>query len=148
MPGLQLPSRITEAADPDEADTVYDSCALFLRERTRDSKAFPLVFAENISYGMCRNLWGMKPAGIALSAIGVIASVLALILQTTESQIPPFPLVATVTNALMLVFWLLRISSDWVRMPAFAYAERLLATCDSLPMPVSKPSASPSVPTE
>jgi hypothetical protein len=32
----------------------------------------------------------------------------------------------------MLVWWLLRITSNWVRLAAFAYAERLLGTCDTL----------------
>lgn len=146
IPGIQLPSPIIEATDPQEADSIYDSCALFLREKTRNKKDFPLVFSENVSYGMRRNLWGMKPAGIALSIAGVTASMLATILETKPGHIAAFPAVATLANSLMLTFWLVRITPEWVRVPAFSYAERLLAACDSLPMPVSRPSgAQPSL---
>lgn len=148
MPDLRLPSRLEEATDPDEADAVYDSCALYLREKTRDTKAFPLVFSENVDYGMRRNLLGMKPAGISLSIAGLVAAMLATILGTKDGQLPAFPALATLANAFMLTFWLVRITPEWVRVPAFAYAERLLAACDSLPMPVSRPSGAHSVSTE
>lgn len=145
LPGTRMPNRLSEGVDPTEADQIYDSCVHFLRERTRDKAAFPLVFAENVNYGMRRNMWGMKPAAIVLCVVGLIASTLATILKY-DGQLPAVPAIATVLNAAMLAFWLLRITPDWVRVPAFAYAERLLSACDSLtPAPAPRPSG---VPTE
>jgi hypothetical protein len=135
VPGMHLPSPETEAANPDDADAKYDSCVTFLREKTRDSKAFPLVFAENVNYGFRRNLWGMKPAGIALSAVALVGSCIAAVINRKEGVPPLLPMLASFVNGLLLVWWIFRINPAWVRVPAFAYAERLLATCDLLRAP-------------
>ncbi|NQU25654.1 MAG: hypothetical protein HQ567_30575 [Candidatus Nealsonbacteria bacterium] len=132
VPDMSLPTPAEEAADPVKADAKYDSCALFLREKTRDKKAFPLVFAENVNFGFRRNLWGMKPAGIGLSALAVVVAIIAAIINSENGRPPALATVATVVNGLMLVWWVLRINVDWIRIPAFAYAERLLSACDVL----------------
>jgi hypothetical protein len=133
LPQISLPSVDAEISDPDSADAKYDSCATFLRERTRDKTLFPLVFAENVNYGFRRNLWGMRSAGLVLSLVALIASVVAAIFFGTRDRgLPILPVFATLINACMLTLWLLRINSVWVRVAAFAYAERLLATCDTL----------------
>jgi len=132
VPHILLPTVEGETNDPVAADAAYDSCAAFLRERTRDRKQFPLVFAENVNYGFRRNLWGMRIAGGVLSLAGLVASVVAGIVHSVDEWPPALAVVATVLNGLMLAWWLLRINSDWVRLAAFAYAERLLASCDVL----------------
>jgi hypothetical protein len=133
-PGLRLPSEIDELVDPDDADRRYDTVCLFLRDSTRNKSAFPLVFAENVNYGFRRNLLAMKPAGILLSIVGVISSVLATIVGNhgNEFDPPPVPIATAILNAAMLTWWCFRINSNWVRVAAFAYAERLLGSCDSL----------------
>lgn len=132
VPDTLLPTADAEAAAPIDADAKYDSCVLFLREKTRDKKAFPLVFAENVNFGFRRNLWGMKPTGLTLSVVALIGSIAAAIVRFESSQSLAIGAVASVINGLMLAWWIMRINPEWVRIPAFAYAERLMSACESL----------------
>lgn len=131
--GIKMPMAKQEAEDPDAADSIYDSCAAFLREQTRDAKEFPLVFQENMNYGFRRNLWGMKPAGIVISAIGALAcSALATwrFLANKEEW-----LVAAICGAIciaLLVLWVCRFTPSWVKTTADEYARQLVSACDSL----------------
>src|SRR5262249_34016597 len=75
-----LPTVAEESADPAAADEVYEACIRFLRDETRDRGKFNLVFEENCNYGFCRNLWGLKPLGITVSVLGLVAiSTVALV---------------------------------------------------------------------
>lgn len=133
VPGIELPSARSERAKPDEADAIYASCTDYLRERTRDKTRFRLLFEENVSYGFRRNLWAMKPAGIALSLGGLGATGWMLKQEMAAGQSPSATVLAgMVVAALMLTWWLLRIRESWVEAGANAYAERLLAACDTL----------------
>lgn len=134
---VDLPSSQEELNAPVKADEAFDVCVAFLREKTRDKTQFPLVAQENINYGFRRNLWGMKPAGIVLAAIGLIASIVGAI-WFSNSSISLVSIVAILVNALMVVAWLFRINPEWVKTPAFVYAERLLASCDTLYAPEPK----------
>ncbi|MFQ5798766.1 MAG: hypothetical protein ACE5H0_08745, partial [Bacteroidota bacterium] len=64
---VTLPTAQREQQNPSAADEEYESCVRFLRERTRDPKRFPLVFAENVNYGFRRNLWAMKALAIPVA---------------------------------------------------------------------------------
>lgn len=127
--GIVIPSSQEETADPAGADDVYESCVTYLRTVTRDVKKFPLVFEENCNYGFRRNLWGMKPIGVALSLLGTIVLSVTILMSTAISWLLMFGLVM---NLLFLVGWLLWFTSSWVRIPADAYAERLLEACDKI----------------
>lgn len=133
VPGMQLPTPEDEARDPIAADLVYESCIDRLRELTRDRAQFPLVFAENTSYGLRRNLWGMKTAGVASAVVGAIGSLLlsalAIARQPDRSTVP---VVAALLNLCLLAFWGWRVSPAWVYQAARAYADRLLASCEAL----------------
>lgn len=135
LPLQSMPTATAEASDPRSADAAYDSCVLYLRDRTRDKTAFPLVYAENVNYGFRRNLWGMKKAGLLISVCALVATALIAFLRPQSGMPLASPVAASVINACMLVWWLMRIKPSWVRVPAFAYAERLLATCDTLSPP-------------
>jgi hypothetical protein len=125
-----LPMLQEEIDDPIRADATYEAAVLFLRENTR---AAALVFKENVAYGFRRNLWATKPAGIFLSALGTAASVAAIwyrpVVNVNAWLMGAVP---AVLNAMLLAWWLLRINTDWVRLAAEAYAERLLATTETL----------------
>jgi len=58
IPAHPMPMIDDERSEPESADHVYDSSTAFLLEKTRDKKAFPLIFEENCNYGFRRNLWG------------------------------------------------------------------------------------------
>ncbi|MCH8807062.1 MAG: hypothetical protein IH986_13360 [Planctomycetes bacterium] len=131
IPGIEMPSARKEKASPLAADQIYESCGRFLRESTRDKRRFPLVFKEVVSYGFRRNLWGMKPSGLIVAVIGLVASIVAVVVRLSDPA-PPAAVVASILNLLLLVCWLFRITPDWIRLAGFAYARALLAACEVL----------------
>lgn len=128
LTNLPLPTKAEEYNDPDRADRIYDSCIRRLREATRNDR---LVFNELINYGFRRNLWGMKPFGVATAAIGFLATFLAIFLRWNGITNTLVPIIATILNGLFLLWWLIWINPDWVRDAAFSYANRLLAACEN-----------------
>lgn len=133
LPDVQLPTLEEEVEDPDRADQVYEACAAFLRERTRDRSQFRLIFAENCSYGFRRNLWGMKPIGVVVSCVGLLTSVLGAVLAKAQgSEVVYVHLIAALGGLGMLIAWAFLITPSWVRTPAESYAARLLGACDQL----------------
>lgn len=133
LPDLAIPTEEKEAEKPEDADAIYASCTEYLKENTRDHTRFPLVFQENSNYGFRRNLWGMKPGGIAVAVIGTVgcASVLVYRLDGSPSSWL-VPATSTVIAAVLLSLWIFRFTPAWVKMTAFAYARQLIASCDSL----------------
>jgi hypothetical protein len=133
VPGIQIPTVADELADPRAADDVYDSCTAFLLEKTRKKENFPLVFEENCNYGFRRNLWGMKPLGVATSLIGTVAIAAALTMGYRNGVLPsPVPLACGILSLLLFISWLFWFTPTWVKIAADAYAEKLLASCESL----------------
>jgi hypothetical protein len=134
-PDLTLPnSKDTELADTGAADAAYASCTDTLRELARDKAKYPLVFEENIGFGFRRNLWAMKPTAIIIA----IGSSAACLLRTwnqlmADQAIDPAPLVFGVLCVCLFVIWTIRITPSWIRVAGFAYAERLLGICETIP---------------
>jgi hypothetical protein len=126
---VKLPTAQQENAKPDEADSLYETCSTFLRGVTRDQKKFPLLFAENCGYGMRRNLWAMKPVGIGISLTGLLVVAIIGVVDPARQEIAA---AAAVVDIALLLGWLFIFTPAWVRVPADAYAERLLEACDKL----------------
>ena len=138
--GQALPTEEEEARDPAGADQQYEAAISFLREATRDTSKFPLVFAENVNYGIRRNLWGLKPYGVVVAALASVAAwslfLLSAGLPTAEPWLDTVvtnPEGATITrlvgslfNTTAVAVWLFVITPAWVRTAAEAYAQRLL----------------------
>jgi hypothetical protein len=133
IPGQHLPTVAEESENPALADKAYDSCVAFLLEKTRDQKAFSLLFEENCSYGFRRNLWGMKPIGIFISFAAVLAIVSGLAMRVLTPQ--PLVVICGCLTLLISLIWILVIRPTWIKTVAFSYAERLLAACDVLEPP-------------
>jgi hypothetical protein len=130
LPDHPMPSFGEEAEEKDRADEVYDSCTALLLAKTRDRKAFPLIFEENCNYGFRRNLWGMKPLGILTSLCGGAAIVTGQLLRVIH--LDPLGIICTSLCLLMLLAWIVWFTPDWVRLAADAFAQQLLAACDAL----------------
>jgi hypothetical protein len=58
LTGLTFPTSEAEAANPGDADSVYEAAVDYLRNETRDPGRFALVFDELCNYGFRRNLRG------------------------------------------------------------------------------------------
>jgi hypothetical protein len=130
----KIPTRAEETADPATADEVYDACIRFLRDKTRDRKKFNLVFEENCNYGFCRNLWGLKPLGLTITILALVAiGTLALVDReaSTMASMVRF-LIPGVLTLLILLGWLFVVTPRWVQVPAETYADRLLEALERL----------------
>ena len=66
------PSKDDEVRDPAAADAFYSLGGAWLRENTRDTKKFNVLFNENVTYGFRRNLLGLKLPGFVLNAAIVL----------------------------------------------------------------------------
>lgn len=132
MPSLQLPTETSEIQDTNAADALYESSIAFLIEKTRDRKKFELLFDENCNYGFRRNLWGMRPLGLALASIGLVALAVLFGWQVRANVVNPTTIACLAMTVLLLLGWIFWFTPGWVRIPAEAYAERLLASCDVL----------------
>jgi hypothetical protein len=130
---LKLPTAEEESEAPGEAKAVYESCVDYLLERTRDRKAFPLIFSENVNYGFRRNLWGMKPAGMTIAMLAGSACLARVGMDWWQSRtVPGFSLLAAVVCVFFVVIWVGRITPNWVRLAGDAFAQRLLAAVEEL----------------
>lgn len=129
----KAPTPEQEEADPINADTVYAAWSNYLRTNTRDSKTFGLLSQENINYGYRRNAWGLRPIGITLSVVLLLTTTLwNYLIHRSTSQLNEPLLAAGTFSLILLVFWLFRVSEDWVKVPADAYAERLAESVEVL----------------
>lgn len=134
--GLRLPSERQERGSPSKADEVYASVTAWLIARTRDARRFRLLFIENKSYGFRRNLWGLKPIGIAIDslmlgvlvALGLFRIKSGLVASLGELSISLW--ICGVVTVVHLVVLAKIVTPGWVRLVADAYAYRLLEFCD------------------
>lgn len=127
------PTEEQERADPHTADEVYTAWSNYLRTHTRNQKRFTLLFKENINYGYRRNVLGLRPVGIFLSIVACIVAALRVwILYHRTGEVDQAMLGAGAFSFVLLVLWIFRFSSSWVRVPADAYAYRLIESIDSL----------------
>ena len=133
LTALRLPSKEEEAQDPGKADEIYETCIVFLRERTRDRKTFPLVFDENCNYGFRRNLWGLKLFAVTLAfvVLWVVAGYITILVQG-NGTIPTAAIVVILGNIFFLGSWIFYVTKAWVRLAAESYADRLIGACEVL----------------
>jgi len=146
---LSFPSVSEEAADPHAADAIYTSAGHMLRDATRDTKKFGLLFKDNISYGFRRNGFGLKPIGVAICFGSIIWVVIRHGLSVWATRIHGATdlesflsgeELTTVTAALtMLLVWFCYFTEQTVREAAFSYAQKLILTCESLAIPPKTP---------
>ena len=122
-----------EKADLKKARAAYAAATDVLVARTRDQSTFSLLFKENMNYGFRRNLWGMKPAGIATAAFGMIAAgARCVTFAMNDQQQGVVPVAAGVLSVIMLVMWIWRVTPAWIRVAADGYAKHLVEACESL----------------
>ena len=131
--GTKPPTPNEEGDDPTKADQVYTAWSSYLRVHTRDTKKYPLVFQENISYGYRRNVCGLRPMGISLSALSLASGAGWLYrMSVITGTIGTESIASLLSVFAFLLLWIFRFTTEWVRIPADAYAQRLVETVDSL----------------
>lgn len=126
---IVFPTADEEILDLDAADAIYDRCCLHVISKTRDTDKYHLLFSENINYGFRRNLWGMKYVALLIAFLCVIFHL--LIISSFFTFWDNINIVDYILLAVLLVsifYWVFSVNKDWVKIPAFAYAERLYET--------------------
>ena len=158
--GSALPTAAEETANPDDADTRYAAAVLWLIEQCRGPAHF-LLLNENTSYGFRRNLYGLKPFGVAVCIVALIGPALVLWSRYLpgESQmiasmvaavttLKPVTVAALGLATIGLVGWLSVVRAAWVQEAGELYGRRLLASCDTpgseLPGKVQRRRSAPS----
>ena len=136
--GTFAPTIEQENANPSAANQVYTAWSSFLRTNTLGGE-FPLVRSELISYGFRRNIYGIRPVGISVSAICFFICIFRFWLVFSQSeQFDSSLILAGAVNLLLTLLWLFQFKSHWVRVPAFAYASRLAESIEILSTTPSK----------
>lgn len=131
--GIKFPSEESERSDPAAADAAYDRAVRELRGRTRNKKDFPLIFVENKNYGYERNMLGMRPVGIGISAACAVALAIASgLIGLWKPQSALDPTVGMVVIIALLIIWVIIPRADRVKRVANAYADRLFEAIPQL----------------
>jgi hypothetical protein len=131
--GTKAPVAADERSEPEKADAVYSAWCAYLRSHTRDTKKFALLFQENVNYGYRRNVFGLRPVGITVSALSFLACCSwEYFAARTGKVIQREFVLAGIVALLFLLFWILVVSPAWVRIAADAYAARLVETLEQL----------------
>ena len=132
--GTKSPTPAEEQADPGAADQIYLAWSHFLRVNARENqKKCPHVFRENVNYGYRRNVWGLRQWGIVVSSVSAfVAGVRLLCIYKNAGIFGEEVFGAFVVSLVFLALWLFRFTSDWVRVAAEAYAERLTETLENI----------------
>ncbi len=142
---INFPTVEAETREPASADAVYESATKWLLERTRDTRRFPLLFKENISYGFRRNMLGVKPYGASIAIASLVWALaesgvaISGAISSTPGRLEtmsPSQAVSLAGTALLTLMWFAGATQARVKIVAFAYAERLLAACESIEVPV------------
>ena len=116
-----------ESIDNIKADEIYIAWCDYLRGVSRDTSKYKLLFKENINYGFRRNLWGIKSIGILLVITSILIIIIHSYLNNQFLEASNYPLWVSLTMLIiLLLFWVFIVSKNWIKVVAFAYAERLI----------------------
>ena len=124
---LSMPSEEDEKKDLEKCDKQYEAYIINLRALTRDTKEFPLLQAENRSYGMLRNLYGIKTLSIISISVLILLNVCLCLFFPYIMPLITCVIINAIFGALLLL-WIIIVSKNKIKDIANCYAERLLET--------------------
>lgn len=127
------PSPAEESADQGAADAFYVQCGNWLRQNTRDTRRFSLLFGENITYGFRRNLLGVKIPALCLNilVVGVCVFILWRTSWEFDSQLGNKTTVVLVVAAAHAAYMFLAVSRNAVWDASRAYGRELILSCEA-----------------
>lgn len=143
MMGVRFPTPEQEASDTLASDAIYTSACNMLRDATRDTKKYGLLFRDNISYGFRRNAYGLRAVAIGL-AIGCLAwiplrhgmaawEMRMLAAPNAEALFDAGEWISIAASSASLCLWVCFFTKDAVKEAAFTYARTLILACEVLP---------------
>ncbi len=131
--GRPFPSMQDVVSNPITARQFYNEAASWLREATRDTVQFRIIYDENITYGYFRNLLGLKPVALALNF-----AVMTICLSVTFHQVNWFQdevsslryvLAVSAIHGLYVIFG---VTEGRMKTASYRYARQLLLACERL----------------
>ena len=133
FPDVPLPTAVEEAADRDTAMKRYITITGLIIGHCRKKEDFPLIFEENCNYGFRRNMLGMKPIGVTISAISSLALGLMLFMAfSLHVHVPAIAIALEAVNVAMFLVWALWVNESMVRKGAELYNARLFEAVDTI----------------
>lgn len=133
---LAAPTSDEEQNDLVRANDFYLTAGTWLRDQTRDHRAFPILFGENITYGFRRNLLGLKPVALIINTLVLSLSIFIILYHPSYfSKLPDLEeklLVVIVAVVLHSSFMLFAVSRDGVREASRIYGKQLILSCETL----------------
>jgi len=130
---VEVPSPEAELASPATADSFYEQCGVWLRHNTRDTKKFPLLFNENLTYGFRRNLLGVKWVALGINLV-VITICLLLLHQGNwnwDTDLGKRALVVLTVAGIHAAYILVAVRKTAVFDAASAYGRELILSCEA-----------------
>jgi hypothetical protein len=141
--GVELASARSERANASAADEKIEIAVDQLRDLTRDTTKFHLVWVENRGYGFHRNLYGIRWFGRFVSLMLILGIGGYVIWRDRHGQaLTPLHFSALAVGITGLLGWLIIPSTNRVREAADRYAFQLLQAAVTL----SKENESPTMP--
>ncbi|MBY2914153.1 hypothetical protein [Rhizobium leguminosarum] len=137
--GVQAPTSEIERENQAAALDFYRSAGNWLRDQTRDTKKFSILFNELVTYGFRRNLLGLKWLALALNALVLVVCIIASVTTLPYSDgITYFgEKMAAVTVAVVLhsAYIILGVTERGVRDASTSYGIQLILSCETLMKP-------------
>jgi|GEM_PF-6053600 len=93
----------------------------------------PFVYRDNVNYGICRNLYGLRGLGIGASVLGALVSVGAGFWFIAQEKAQLLPWASAAACVAMFLWWIFTVTASWVKVPAMNYAQHLFAATEKLP---------------
>ncbi|MFC8501301.1 hypothetical protein ACFUC1_03005 [Pedococcus sp. NPDC057267] len=132
-PDPRLADDLEELADPGAADSTYRAAMDRVKARVRAEGGHRLLDLENCNFGFARNLYGLKALGLMVSCLTLMATTAIGIwgLFSDRPSFAPF-IFPLVVSLVALALWR-RVTPEFVRRNAEAYADRLMEATRELP---------------
>jgi hypothetical protein len=128
------PTEADELQNPAAASAFYELAGTWLREHSRDTKRFPILFNENVTYGFRRNLLGLKWPALFLNVV-VVAICAVVLWQHTpvnfSDDLTRRVLVVLVVAAIHALYIGFVVGPRGVMDAARTYARQLILSCET-----------------
>lgn len=129
--GISLPTEDEEQTNADSSQDDRLTAVSWLLEYTRPTAKETLLHDENIAYGFRRNLLGLKPIGAIISILLVAINPLLFFFGGISSDRIGIAIALEMGLIVCCLLWLFVITERFVIDASLAYAQRLLAHCQT-----------------
>lgn len=118
-----------------EMKPLVSTAVTWLITQTRSENDFPLIYEENINFGISYNLLGLKTYGITFSLLILLINCSIIILNWKFKLILnlsyPTVVASSFIDILFLLLWIFIVTKNLVKNCGKKYGRALLSACDS-----------------